>query len=99
MPDRSSYESPRAHLAARGACCRPDLEPIASAFALTLCVYSLWRQLFYDEKEAAKYNSSSRIVKVQQELSYRAIELLNLPEGKEAFILDVAAVAASVEVR
>ncbi|KAF1781643.1 S-adenosyl-L-methionine-dependent methyltransferase [Phytophthora cactorum] len=45
-------------------------------------------ELFYDEKEAAKYNSSSRIVKVQQELSNRAIELLNLPEGKEAFILD-----------
>ncbi|RLN90716.1 hypothetical protein BBJ28_00015263 [Nothophytophthora sp. Chile5] len=46
-------------------------------------------QFFYDEKEAAKYNSSSRIVKVQEELSNRAIELLNLPEDKEAFILDV----------
>ncbi|TDH72619.1 hypothetical protein CCR75_004292 [Bremia lactucae] len=46
-------------------------------------------EIYYDEKEAAKYNSSSRIVKVQQELSNRAIELLNLPEGKEAFILDV----------
>ncbi|KAI9916612.1 hypothetical protein PsorP6_018078 [Peronosclerospora sorghi] len=46
-------------------------------------------QLFYNEKEAAKYNTSSRIVKVQQDLSHRAIELLNLPEGQEAFILDV----------
>ncbi|RLN56445.1 hypothetical protein BBP00_00008009 [Phytophthora kernoviae] len=46
-------------------------------------------ELFYNEKEAAKYNSSSRIVKIQEELSNRAIELLNLPEGKEGFILDV----------
>uniref|UniRef100_M4BEL1 Methyltransferase type 11 domain-containing protein n=1 Tax=Hyaloperonospora arabidopsidis (strain Emoy2) TaxID=559515 RepID=M4BEL1_HYAAE len=46
-------------------------------------------ELYYNEKEAAKYNSSSRIVKVQQELSNRAIELLNLPQDQEAFILDV----------
>ncbi|GLE00969.1 hypothetical protein PINS_up009766 [Pythium insidiosum] len=46
-------------------------------------------ELFYDEKEAAKYNSSSRIIKVQEELSQRAIELLNLPTDKECFILDV----------
>ncbi|KAF1315802.1 Methyltransferase wbscr22, partial [Globisporangium splendens] len=46
-------------------------------------------ELFYDEKEAAKYNSSSRIVKVQEELANRAIELLNLPAGEEKFILDV----------
>lgn len=45
--------------------------------------------LFYDEKEAAKYNSSSRIIKVQEELSRRAIELLNLPADRECFILDV----------
>ncbi|TMW62175.1 hypothetical protein Poli38472_009668 [Pythium oligandrum] len=46
-------------------------------------------ELFYDLKEAAKYNSSSRIIKVQEELSRRAIELLNLPTDKESFILDV----------
>ncbi|GAB9463777.1 hypothetical protein Gpo141_00001225 [Globisporangium polare] len=46
-------------------------------------------ELFYDEKEAAKYNSSSRIIKVQEELATRAIELLNLPEDQEHFILDV----------
>lgn len=52
------------------------------------CVYGA-PQLFYNEKEAAKYNSSSRIVKVQEELANRAIELLNLPADKEQFILDV----------
>ncbi|DBA00625.1 TPA: hypothetical protein N0F65_007754 [Lagenidium giganteum] len=46
-------------------------------------------ELFYDEKEASKYNSCSRIIKVQEELSRRAIELLNLPQDKECFILDV----------
>ncbi|TYZ64632.1 hypothetical protein PybrP1_012143 [[Pythium] brassicae (nom. inval.)] len=46
-------------------------------------------ELFYDEKEAAKYNSSSRIIKVQEELANRAIELLNLPPDEEHFILDV----------
>ncbi|KDO22709.1 hypothetical protein SPRG_11023 [Saprolegnia parasitica CBS 223.65] len=46
-------------------------------------------ELFYNEKEAAKYNSSSRIIKIQNDIANRAIELLNLPEDKEAFILDV----------
>ncbi|KAH9101006.1 hypothetical protein Ae201684P_007195 [Aphanomyces euteiches] len=46
-------------------------------------------ELFYNEKEAAKYNSSSRIIKVQSDIAERAIELLNLPADKEHFILDV----------
>jgi 18S rRNA (guanine1575-N7)-methyltransferase len=46
-------------------------------------------QYFYDAKESAKYNSCSRIVKVQEELANRAIELLNMEEGAEGFILDV----------
>ncbi|RLO05174.1 hypothetical protein DYB28_015373, partial [Aphanomyces astaci] len=45
--------------------------------------------IFYNEKEAAKYNSSSRIIKVQNDIAERAIELLNLPADKEHFILDV----------
>ncbi|KAF0749967.1 hypothetical protein AaE_006869 [Aphanomyces astaci] len=46
-------------------------------------------EIFYNEKEAAKYNSSSRIIKVQNDIAERAIELLNLPADKEHFILDV----------
>nr|CCA14293.1 methyltransferase WBSCR22 putative [Albugo laibachii Nc14] len=46
-------------------------------------------ELFYNEKEAAKYNSCSRIIKVQEQLAQRAIELLNLPAEKECLILDV----------
>ena len=37
--------------------------------------------LFYDDKEARKYNSSSRMINIQQEISERAIEMLNLPPG------------------
>ena len=46
-------------------------------------------EYFYNEKEAAKYHSSSRMVKIQEELSNRAIELLNLDQDKEYFLLDV----------
>lgn len=44
---------------------------------------------FYNEKEARKYDSSSRMIGVQREITERAIELLRLPEGKPSFILDV----------
>lgn len=46
-------------------------------------------ELFYNESEAKKYNSSSRMVGIQAEISNRCIELLNLPQDKVAFILDV----------
>lgn len=46
-------------------------------------------ELFYNDKEAAKYHTNSRMVKIQEELSNRALELLNLPPEKECFILDV----------
>ena len=46
-------------------------------------------ELFYDAKEASKYDQNSRMVKIQQTLSERAIELLNIPEGAERFLLDV----------
>ena len=63
---------------------------VSSSSYVSACAYvCVLLQLYYNEKEAAKYNSSSRIVKVQQELSNRAIELLNLPAGQEAFVLDV----------
>jgi 18S rRNA (guanine1575-N7)-methyltransferase len=36
--------------------------------------------IFYNEKEARKYNSSSRMIGVQREITERAIELLRLPD-------------------
>lgn len=45
--------------------------------------------LFYDEREARKYTSSSRVEYVQREISERCIELLNIPPGQRRLILDV----------
>jgi len=45
--------------------------------------------LFYNDREAKKYNSSSRMIAIQAEISARAIELLALPEGVPGLILDV----------
>mmetsp|Transcript_10445 Transcript_10445/g.15831 ORF Transcript_10445/g.15831 Transcript_10445/m.15831 type:complete len:337 (-) Transcript_10445:155-1165(-) len=45
--------------------------------------------LFYNAKEARKYDSSSRMVGIQREITERAIELLKLPSDRPSFILDV----------
>ena len=48
--------------------------------------------LFYNDKEARKYDSSSRMVSIQREITERAIELLKLPNAaseRPSFILDV----------
>ena len=50
--------------------------------------------LFYNAKEARKYDSSSRMVGIQREITERAIELLKLPPGpreggRPSFVLDV----------
>jgi 18S rRNA (guanine1575-N7)-methyltransferase len=45
--------------------------------------------LFYNAKEARKYDSSSRMVGIQREITDRAIELLKLPSDRPSFILDV----------
>jgi len=46
--------------------------------------------LFYNETEARKYNSSSRMVNVQREITLRALELLNFPDdGGTQYILDL----------
>lgn len=44
---------------------------------------------YYDEREAQKYNSSSRIISIQAEIAQRAIELLTLPPSRPSYILDV----------
>ena len=45
--------------------------------------------LFYNQKEARKYNSSSRMIGVQREITERAIELLRLDSNSPSLILDV----------
>jgi 18S rRNA (guanine1575-N7)-methyltransferase len=45
--------------------------------------------LFYNAKEARKYDSSSRMIGVQREITERAIELLKLPDDKPSLVLDV----------
>jgi 18S rRNA (guanine1575-N7)-methyltransferase len=44
---------------------------------------------YYDDKEAVKYNSSSRIINIQAEITQRAIELLVLPTHRPSYILDI----------
>lgn len=50
--------------------------------------------LFYNERESKKYDSSSRMVSIQREITHRAIELLKLDTTTEngsrpSLILDV----------
>ena len=45
--------------------------------------------LFYNAKEARKYDSSSRMIGIQREITERAIELLKLPTDRPSFVLDV----------
>lgn len=45
--------------------------------------------LYYNEKEARKYDSSSRMIGVQREITERAIELLRLDHSKPSLILDI----------
>jgi len=45
--------------------------------------------LFYDAREARKYDSSSRMVGIQREITERAIELLKLEGGRPSLVLDV----------
>ena len=53
--------------------------------------------LFYNERESKKYDSSSRMVSIQREITHRAIELLKLDSNsttenggsRPSLILDV----------
>jgi SAM-dependent methyltransferase len=44
---------------------------------------------FYNQREAKKYDSSSRMIGIQREITERAIELLRLPTDKPSFLLDI----------
>ncbi|KAJ7013940.1 hypothetical protein NC653_003533 [Populus alba x Populus x berolinensis] len=47
-------------------------------------------EIFYDDSEARKYTSSSRIIDIQARLSERALELLALPvDGIPRLLLDI----------
>ncbi|KAJ4845211.1 (guanine) methyltransferase [Turnera subulata] len=47
-------------------------------------------EIFYDDTEARKYTSSSRIIEIQAKLSERAVELLALPDdGIPRLLLDI----------
>eukprot|EP01042_Synura_sphagnicola_P009973 gene9973-12805_t len=45
-------------------------------------------ELFYNEPEARKYDSSSRMIKIQEEITTRAMEMLGLP-NRPCYILDI----------
>uniref|UniRef100_A0A1B6LPZ3 18S rRNA (guanine-N(7))-methyltransferase n=1 Tax=Graphocephala atropunctata TaxID=36148 RepID=A0A1B6LPZ3_9HEMI len=45
--------------------------------------------IFYNDSEAQKYTQNSRIMKIQEEMSERAVELLCLPEDENCLILDI----------
>ena len=46
--------------------------------------------VFYDDVEARKYTTSTRIIEIQEQLTERAMELLALPnDGQPKFLLDL----------
>ncbi|RKP25511.1 S-adenosyl-L-methionine-dependent methyltransferase [Syncephalis pseudoplumigaleata] len=46
-------------------------------------------EVVYNEEEAEKYTSNTRIAGIQAEMTFRALELLCLPEGKQCMLLDI----------
>jgi 18S rRNA (guanine1575-N7)-methyltransferase len=46
-------------------------------------------ELYYNETEAKKYDSSSRIMNIQAEITQRALEMLALPPGRSCYLLDI----------
>ncbi|TPX38696.1 hypothetical protein SeMB42_g03710 [Synchytrium endobioticum] len=46
-------------------------------------------EIYYNEAEARKYTTNTRIQSIQAEMTYRAIELLALPQGQVSYLLDI----------
>lgn len=46
-------------------------------------------EIFYNETEARKYNSNSRMIDIQVQMTERALELLSLPEDQACLLLDL----------
>ncbi|EIM89864.1 williams-Beuren syndrome critical region protein 22 [Stereum hirsutum FP-91666 SS1] len=46
-------------------------------------------EMYYGDTEAKKYTNNTRIQMIQASMTYRALELLNLPPDEPAFLLDI----------
>lgn len=46
-------------------------------------------EVFYNEEEARKYTSNTRMMEIQNQMTLRALELLALPEDQPCYLLDV----------
>jgi len=46
-------------------------------------------ELFYNEEEARKYTSNTRMMDIQNQMTERALELLALPEDRPCYLLDI----------
>jgi 18S rRNA (guanine1575-N7)-methyltransferase len=46
-------------------------------------------EIYYNEEEAKKYTSNTRMIEIQLQMSERAMELLALPEDRQCMILDL----------
>ncbi|KAL1744557.1 S-adenosyl-L-methionine-dependent methyltransferase [Schizophyllum fasciatum] len=46
-------------------------------------------EIYYGDVEASKYTGNTRNQQIQAEMTYRALELLQLPPGESAFLLDI----------
>ncbi|KAJ3814933.1 S-adenosyl-L-methionine-dependent methyltransferase [Lentinula aff. lateritia] len=46
-------------------------------------------EIYYGDTEAKKYTKNTRNQQIQADMTYRALELLNLPPNEPAFLLDI----------
>ncbi|TCD64540.1 hypothetical protein EIP91_003978 [Steccherinum ochraceum] len=46
-------------------------------------------ELYYGDTEAKKYTNNTRVQQIQADMTYRALELLSLPEDEPALLLDI----------
>lgn len=46
-------------------------------------------EIYYGDAEAKKYTQNTRNKQIQADMTYRALELLNLPSDEPAFLLDI----------
>ncbi|KAG8746493.1 hypothetical protein FRC12_014262, partial [Ceratobasidium sp. 428] len=46
-------------------------------------------EIYYGDVEAKKYTGNTRNQEIQSQMTLRALELLNLPEGDSPFLLDI----------
>jgi len=46
-------------------------------------------EIYYGDTEAKKYTNNTRIQQIQADMTYRTLELLNLPPDEPAFLLDI----------